>query len=213
MGMRVWLALALAAAGVLLSAQQVDFRGEVVKEQQKRIIAIPDLRGAGDAQQFMAAFNQTLWGDVADSGIVTMAAKTLYPAFIPQQPADFQQPAAPTELPKSRHAGEMLATPTGGGRWMSDWSGPPVSANYLAFGYAAVQNGVFVAYGYLFDLHLDTPAHAHVIGSRYLGSPDEDGARKAAHQFAADIIAALGGKSLYGTHIYCVHRASTNARG
>src|SRR5580658_2618020 len=104
MGIRVWLTLALTAAGVLLSAQQVDFRGEVVKEQQKRTIAIPDLRGAGDAQQYMAAFNQTLWGDIADSGIVTLAAKTLYPAFIPQQPADFQQPVFPPELPKPRQA-------------------------------------------------------------------------------------------------------------
>jgi TolB protein len=201
MGIRVWPAPALTAA-VLLSAQQIDFRGEVVKEAQKRIIAIPDLRGGGDAQQFMAAFNGTLWSDIADSGVVTMAAKTLYPTFIPQRPADFQQPAAPAELPKSRNAGEMVATPTGGGRWMSDWSGPPVSANYLAFGYAAIQNGVFVVYGYLFDLHLDTPAHAQVIASRYLGSADEAGARKTAHAFAADIIGALGGKSLFGTHIY-----------
>jgi TolB protein len=203
MGIRVWLVPAVAAAA-LLSAQQIDFRGEVVKEAQKRIIAIPDLRGTGDAQQFMAAFNRTLWEDVADSGIVTLAAKTLYPTFIPQQPADFQQPAAPAELPKSRHTGETPEKPTGGGRWMSDWSGPPVAANYLAFGYAAIQNGVFVAYGYLFDLHLDTAAHAQAIGSRYLGSADEAGARKAAHAFAADILAALGGKSLFGTHIYFV---------
>jgi TolB protein len=204
MGIRAWVTWVLAAAGVLLGAQQVDFRGEVVKEQQKRIIAIPDLRGTGDAQQYMVAFNQTLWADVADSGIVTMAAKTLYPTFIPQQPTDFQQPAAPPELPNSKHTGEMVATPSGGGRWISDWSGPPVSANYLAFGYAAIQNDVFVAYGYFFDLHFDTPAHAQVIGARYLGSADESGARKAAHAFAADILAELGGKSLFGTHIYFV---------
>lgn len=203
MGKRVWLALAVTAAA-RLSAQQIDFRGEVVKEAPKRIIAIPEFRGAGDAQPFMTAFNQTLWSDIAGSGIVTMAAKTLYPAFIPQQPADFQQPAAPAELPKSRRAGELVASPSGGGRWMSDWSGPPVSANYLAFGYATVQNGVFVAYGYLFDLHLDTPARAQAIGSRYLGPVDETGARKAAHAFAADILAALGGRSLFGTHIYFV---------
>jgi TolB protein len=201
MGIRVWLAPVLAAAA-LLSAQQVDFRGDVIKQQQKRIIAIPDFRGVGDAQQFMGVFNQTLWGDIADSGIVSLAAKTLYPTFIPQQPGDFQQPTAPVDLPKPKHSDEMVATPSGSGRWMSDWSGPPVSANYLAFGYAAVQNGVFVAYGYLFDLHLDTPAHAQVLGSRYLGSDDEAGARKAAHAFAADILATLGGKSLFGTHIY-----------
>jgi len=203
MGIRLWFASVLTAAA-FLSAQQVDFRGDVVKQQQKRIIAIADFRGAGDAQPFMAAFNQTLWSDIAESGVVSLAAKTLYPTFIPQQPADFQSPAAPAELPKSKRAGEMVAAPTGGGRWMSDWSAPPASANYLAFGYSAIQNGVFVAYGYLFDLHLDTPAHAQVIGSRYLESPDEAGARKAAHAFAADILTALGGKSLFGTHIYFV---------
>jgi TolB protein len=193
----------------LLSAEQIDFRGDVVKGAPKRVVAIPDFRGDGDAQPFMAAFNQTLWADIASSGLVTMAAKTLYPTFIPQQPADFHQPPAPSELPKSSRAGDMIATPAGGGRWMSDWSGPPVSANYLAFGYAAVLNGVFVAYGYFFDLHFDTPARAQVVGGRYLGSVDEAGARKAAHAFAADILAALGGKSLFGTHIYFAHQASS----
>jgi TolB protein len=212
MGIRVWPALALTAAAVFLSAQQIDFNGVVVKQgAPRKVVAIPDLRGAGDAQQFMVAFNQTLWSDIDGSGIVTVAAKTLYPVFTPQQPADFQQPANPAELPKPPHPGEMVAAPTGGGRWMSDWSTPPLSANYLAFGYAAIQNGVFVAYGYFFDLHFDAPAHAQVIAARYLGSPDEDGARKAAHQFAADILAALGGKSLYGTHIYYVHQSAPKA--
>jgi TolB protein len=203
MGIRVRLALTFSVV-VLLGAQQVDFRGDVTKQAPTRVLALPDLRGAGDAQPFMAAFNRTLWADVAGSGIVKMAPKTLYPTFIPQQPADFQEPAAPAGSVKPLRVGEMIATPTGGGRWLSDWSGPPVSANYLAFGYAAIQNGVFVAYGYLFDLRLDTPARAQLIGSRYLGSADEDGARKAAHAFAADILAALGGKSLFGTHIYFV---------
>ena len=39
---------------------------------------------------------------------------------------------------------------------MTDWSGPPVSANYLAFGYTAVQNGVLVLRGWFFDLRRDT---------------------------------------------------------
>ena len=68
---------------------------------------------------------------------------------------------------------------------MSDWAGPPVSANYLAFGYTAVQNDVLVLSGWLFDLSRGTPANAQVIGKRYLGSVDESGARKVAHEFAA----------------------------
>jgi TolB protein len=50
-----------------------------------------------------------------------------------------------------------------------------------------------------------------VIGKNYLGSVDEAGARKTAHEFAADIIARLGGKSLFGTHIYFVHQAAAGA--
>jgi TolB protein len=87
---------------------------------------------------------------------------------------------------------------------MSDWSGPPVSAHYLAFGYTAAQNGVLVLYGWLFDLSRGTAAEAQVIGQRYTGSVDEAGARKVAHEFAADILAKLGGQSLFGTHIYFV---------
>ena len=43
-----------------------------------------------------------------------------------------------------------------------------------------------------------------MIGKRYLGTVDEAGARKIAHEFAADIIGAFGGKSMFGTHIYFV---------
>jgi TolB protein len=82
---------------------------------------------------------------------------------------------------------------------MTDWSSPPVSADYVAFGYTAVQNGVLVLYGWMFDLGRGS----QVIGSRYIaGTVDEAGARQVAHQFAADILAKFGGQSLFGTHIY-----------
>jgi TolB protein len=96
-----------------------------------------------------------------------------------------------------------MSTPTnGGGHWLVDWTGPPVQANYLAFGYTAVQNGVFVLYGWLYDLR--NPQQPQAIGKRYNASPDEAGARKTAHDFAADILALFGGTSLAGTHIYFV---------
>jgi TolB protein len=87
---------------------------------------------------------------------------------------------------------------------MTDWSGPPPSARYLAFGYTAVQNGVLVLYGWFYDLSRATPAEAQVMGKRYLGSTDEAGARKVAHEFAADLLAALGAQSLFGTKIVFV---------
>src|SRR5580693_3994523 len=188
------LVLGLAAFWLALAAQ--DFSGTISKGQQLRI-AIPDLRGSGDAQKFMAAFNQTLWNDVNGSGLLKMVPKTSYPLAVPQQPSDFDANSTP---------GQNL-----GGRAMSDWAGPPASANYLAFGYSAIQNGVFVLRGWLFDLSQATPAAAQVIGKNYLGSVDEAGARKTAHEFAADIIARFGSKSLFGTHIYFVHQAATGA--
>jgi TolB protein len=188
------LAFVLTVLWCALSAQ--DFSGSIVKGVQPHI-AIPDLRGSGDAQKFMTVFNQTLWNDVNGSGLLKLVPKTLYPQAVPQQPSDFSSTSTP---------GQNL-----GGHAMSDWGGPPPSANYLAFGYTAIQNGVFVLRGWLYDLSQKTPAAAEVIGKSYLGSVDEAGASKTAHEFAADIISKFGGKSLFGTHIYFVHQAAVGS--
>ncbi len=175
----------------------------VIQEGQRPKMAIPDLRGSGGAQAFMGAFNETLWNDVDSAGLFQMVAKTMYPTTVPQQPSDFREPPA-AQPTRTRSRDRLEAPPSGGGLWMTDWSGPPVSANYLAFGYTAVQNDVLVLYGWLFDLSRGTPANAQVIGKRYLGSVNELGARKIAHEFAADILAVFGQKSLFGTKIVFV---------
>lgn len=185
MVVRFWIILACVAVSCL-NAQ--DFKGVIKDNQQRPVMAIPDLRGTGDAEKFMAAFNQTLWSDIEGSGLFRMAPKTMYPRFIPQQPDDFLQ----------------------GRARMQDWGGPPAAANYLAFGYTAVQNGVFVLYGTLYDLGRANPSTAQAIGARYVGPADETGARKTAHQFAADILALFGGKSLFGTRIYFVSTRTGN---
>jgi len=86
--------------------------GDVHGHAEKPTIAVPDLRGSGDAQQFMGAFNSTLFNDLSGSGQLKLIPKTLYPVQVPQQPSDFRQ----------------------GGPALADWSGPPPNANYLAFG-------------------------------------------------------------------------------
>jgi hypothetical protein len=58
-----WIGLGAAAAALLLAAQQSDVIIKLTKGD-KVAIAVPDLRGAGDAQQFMDVFNQTLWSDL-----------------------------------------------------------------------------------------------------------------------------------------------------
>jgi TolB protein len=197
----VWLAIALMGAWLVVMAQDVTI---ILRQGERPAMAIPDFRGTGDAQNYMGAFNQTLWADVDGAGLFKMVPKTMYPTAVPQQPSDFRQPPPVPERPPVRGRQQLSQPQTGGGLWMSDWSGPPSSANYLAFGYTAVQNGVFVLRGWLFDLSRGTPGNAQVVGNTYLGSVDEAGARKVAHQFAADIIARFGGKTLFDTHVYFV---------
>ncbi len=132
----------------------------------------------------MDAFNRTLWSELQGSGQLRLIPKTMYPLQIPQQPADFK--AAPQ-------------TPA-----MTQWSGPPVNGNWLAFGYTAAQNGQLVLYGWLFNVQQPTPESAQVLGKVYLGSLDAAGAEKVARDFAADILKQFGAKSLAGTKIYFV---------
>ena len=167
-------------------AQQVV--GEVNKRGEKPKIAVPDLRGAGDAQRLMDVFNRTLSGELQNSGQVNLVAKTLYPLRVPQQPSDFRPPVN----------GQSQ------GPWMTDWSGPPANANYLAFGYTAAQGSQLVLSGWLYDVAQSSPSSAQLIGKVYLGTMDEDGARKVAREFAADILKQFGAVSLIGTRVYFV---------
>lgn len=193
----LWFTAAFAGLLFVLMAQQSDIK-IIVTGGTFTKIAVPDLRGSGAAQQFMNAFNETLYNDLDASGLFKMVPKTMYPLQTPQQPTDFREPPAA----QSSRPGQQPAN--GSGLWLSDWSSPPVSANYLVFGYTAVQNNVLVLYGWLFNLGQSSVAQAQVLGKRYFGSPDETGAKKTAHEFAADIIAQLGGTSLLGTKIYFV---------
>jgi len=196
-----WYGAGLVVLLMGLAAQQPDIKA-VISGGARPTIAVPDLRGSGGAQPLMNAFNETLYNDLDAAGVFKMVPKTMYPLQVPQQPTDFrEQPAGPAARP-----GEQARN--GGGGWLADWSSPPVSANYLAFGYTAVQNNVLVLYGWLFNVNQASVAQAQVIGKRYFGSPDETGARKTAHEFAADIIAQMGGTSLLGSKIYFVSNRS-----
>jgi TolB protein len=194
----VLLAAAL-ASGSWLAAQ--DYKG-LITQGDRPVVAIPDLRGSGDAQKFMSAFNETLWADVDAAGLFKMVPKSMNYTTAPQQPGDFRPAAQPAQ--PVRGSRQPVKVANGGGLWMSDWSTPPVSANYLAFGYTSVQNGVLVLRGWFYDLGRGEGGNPLVIGKNYLASVDDNGARAVAHQFAADIIGQFGGKTLFGTHIYFV---------
>jgi TolB protein len=191
--------LCLAGATLVLALQQPSDVIIKLTKGERTALAVPDLRGAGEAQRFMDPFNQTLWKDLESSGLFKMVAKSLYPLELPQRPEDFRPPLpAP---PARRGAPAQLVRQ---GPWLADWSGPPVSANYLAFGYTAVQAGQMVLRGWLFNVTQADVANAQVFGRTYLAPLSEEGARKLAHDFATDILKQFGGASLAGTKIYFV---------
>src|SRR6516225_9464255 len=121
------IAFAALAGFVALLAQRAQITG-VISGGVKPAIAVIDFRGSGDAQRYMDTFNSTLWDELAGSGILKMVAKSLYPLNVPQRPQDFQPPSGGRS----------------NGPWLTDWSNPPASANYLVFGYTGAQEGRLV---------------------------------------------------------------------
>jgi TolB protein len=193
----VWIAAVACTAGatwVTLAQQRSDLV-IVIKPGEHTALAVPDLRGSGDAQQYMSAFNQTLWNDLDSAGKFNLVSKSFYWLQTPQQPQDFrpEPPAA---------ASSANVRPNGQGLWLSDWASPPVNASYLAFGYTAAQNGQIVLRGWFYNTGQKDLANAQVFGKTYLEPLGEEGARKVAHEFAADILQKFGAPSLWGTKIY-----------
>jgi TolB protein len=197
-----------AATLAVLAAQQTDFSTVIRKTGQLPALAVPDFRGDGAAQAFMAAFNRTLWSDIDGAGIFNMVPKSHYPSTTPQQLSDFKVPPPAQNTPQ-RRGQPPPAPPSGGGLWMSDWLNPPAQANFVAVGYTAVQNSLFVLRAWLVDLSIPDPANAGQLAKTYIESLDEAGARKAAHEFACDIVQRFGSTCLFGSHIYFVRRTGT----
>ena len=185
----VLVTLALAAGALVMTAQNANFTGVIAPNQQLKL-AVPDFRGSGGAAKFMQVFNDTLWNELDNGGVVDLVGKSYYPLNVPQRPEDF----------------------TSGAAKLTDWSQPPVQANDLAFGYTAEQNGQFLLLGNLDNVTQPSPAQASLFAKRYTGSLDENGARDVARQYAADILAQFGAKSLAGTKIFFVSDRSVPVR-
>jgi TolB protein len=168
-----------------LAQGQARISDELFGKGGKPRLAVTDFRGGGRSAALMSTFNGTLYADLQGAGLFDMVSKSMVPLSQPQRPEDFR--------PQS-----------GTGLAMQDWSGPPPNASHLAFGYVADQNGTYVVYGYLFDLHQQTVQGAQALAKRYFESMDDNGARKGAHEFANDIIAFFGGGSLAGSRIFFV---------
>src|SRR5580692_8150025 len=195
----------LISGALFLRAQNTADISGVVVSTGRPVIAVPDLRGSGAAGGLMDNFNSTLWTELQGSGVLTMAAKSFYPLNVPQRRQAFKAPT--TAAPLRR--GDAPRT-VNNGPWLTDWSGPPVNANYLVVGYTGEQDGRLVLYGWLYNLAQQDLGSAQVIGKLYYGSLDAEGAKKVAREFAADILQQFGAKSLDGSKIYFVSDRTGN---
>jgi len=109
-------------------------------------------------------FNQVLWNDLDNAGIFDMVSKSYYPLKPPQEPEEVDFKA---------------------------WTASPASAQMLAFGKTEVLNQNLVITARLFDL--GNPANPSMIAKRYVATLNEVSTREAAHRFANEIIATVGG--------------------
>lgn len=195
--MRLLLLSILIFAGLgWLAAQQQEIQGTIQKNPGKPLVAVTDFRATGAAGSYIGAFNSTVVSDLQSSPLLNLVPKTMYPLDIPQQASDLIAGVAP---PSARPV-----TPRG--KRLTDWSLPPVSANYVGFGYGAEDRGMLVIFGWFYSTSptIATLQQAQIFGKVYTASLDQAGAVDAAHRYAADILAQFGGKSLVGTRIVFV---------
>ncbi len=178
--MRVFFLLATLA--IANAQQRADISSVIEQKMQRWQLALPEFRGSGGAESVMSKFNASLRSQLADTGVLNIIDKTLYPVNVPQTLQDFRKPSP----------------------WLTEWTNPPVSATHLVFGYGGVQEGRLALFGWLLNLSQPDPVSAKVIGKVYFGTLDDDGAKKVAREFAADILQSFGLKTLIGTKIYFV---------
>jgi len=172
----------------------------IIKNPGKPLVAVTDLRASGAAASLMATFNSTVVSDLGNSPLINFIPKTLYPLQVPQQPQDLVAGVAPSSARPVNPQGKRL----------TDWSLPPVSANYLGFGYGAEDRGQLVVFGWFYSTAPNMPSlqQAQVFGKVYTATQDAAGAVDAGHRYAADILAQFGGTSLVGSRIVFVSNRS-----
>ncbi|MGD0902907.1 MAG: translocation protein TolB [Terracidiphilus sp.] len=133
----------------------------------------------GDPQTpaLKAAFDATLYSDLANAGIFDLVSKSLAPQSTPGSPQEIN---------------------------LSEWSAAPANAAMVAFGALSANSGRLIVYGWLFDTR--NTVSPQVLGKQYNEVASQDSARTIAHRFADEIILRLGGgiNGIAETKIYFV---------
>jgi TolB protein len=166
-----------------LSAQDWVHTGTNLGNDRIRIAAA-DFKPVGYDPQtpvLKAAFDATLYSDLANAGIFDLVSKSMIPQATPGAPQEINLP---------------------------QWSAAPANAAMVAFGALSASNGRLVVYGWLFDTR--NTANPQVLGKQYNETASQDMARTVAHRFADEIIYRLGGgiNGIAETKIYFVSSRS-----
>lgn len=123
-----------------------------------------------------SAFDQTLYNDLRYAGIFNVVSKSMIPNATPGTPQEIN---------------------------MAQWSAPPSSAAYVAFGTLGVNGGRLTVQGYLYQT--GNSPNAQVLAKQYTDNGNVQAAREIAHRFADEIIQQLGGiAGIAETKIYFV---------
>jgi TolB protein len=149
-------------------------------------LAVPDFKPSSSDPQndaLLKAFNDTLWNDLDNSGVVELVSKSFYPLQVPGQPPEVT---------------------------FGVWNSPPPNAAMLAFGNLGVGAGKLTVQGWLYDVK--NTASPEVLGKQYTDVATSDAARLIAHKFADEIIFRLGGgiPGITESKIYFVSDRSGN---
>src|SRR4030081_1409178 len=134
---------------------------------EKVRLAVADFKPSTTDQQnaaLLKTFNDTLWNDLDNSGVVELVSKSFYPLQVPGQPTDVNFGA---------------------------WNSPPPNAAMLAFGSLGATADKLAVQGWLYDVK--NTASPQVLGKQYSDAANEAAARLTAHKFADEIILRLGG--------------------
>jgi TolB protein len=172
-------ALVVSSVSSQLFAQDWVHTGSNLGNDRIRVAAA-DFKQVGNDPQtpaLKAAFDATLYSDLASAGIFDLVSKSLIPQATPGSPKEIN---------------------------LTQWSVAPANAAMVAFGALSATNGRLVVYGWVDDTR--NTASPQVLGKQYNETASQDSARTVAHRFADEIILRLGGgiNGIAETKIYFV---------
>jgi TolB protein len=167
------------------TAQDWIRTGSNLGNERIRLAAADFKLVGGDPQtpSLKAAFDSTLYSDLASAGIFDLVSKSLIPQATPGSPKEID---------------------------LKQWSAAPANSVMVAYGALAAKGGRLIVYGWLDDARNTT--NPQVLGKQYNEAASEDSARTIAHRFADEIILRLGGglNGIAETKIYFVSSRGGN---